>query len=215
MELNKGLFITFEGADASGKSTIVRMVYKLLSTYFGDESKIVLTREPGGTLVGEKIREILTNFDVDPRTEALLFAASRCEHVWTLVMKAKANKKIILCDRFIHSSLVYQGIVKNLGYKNVYKINQFGISKIKPDITFYLSASPSVLLERKKKDKTRDLFDRLESEYTQEENLRKIVGGYLSILQFDNHTNIRIDATKPAEHLAKVIANIIIERLKQ
>lgn len=214
MHLDKGLFVSFEGPDACGKSTVSKLVYQKLIEFLNNRDLVVLTREPGGTEVGEKIREILVNYDVDPRTEALLFAASRTEHVWNVIMKAKANKKIILCDRFIHSSLVYQGIVKNLGYKNVYKINQFGISKIKPDIVFYFSANSRVLLERKAKDETRNIFDRLENQYSQEENLRKVIGGYSSILQFDNKNVIRLDATKSPEELANRIFVTIIERVK-
>ncbi|BAC44607.1 dTMP kinase [Malacoplasma penetrans] len=214
MQLDKGLFVAFEGPDACGKSTVSKLVYQKLINFFNNKDSVILTREPGGTEVGEKIREILVNYDIDPRTEALLFAASRTEHVWNVILKAKANKKIILCDRFIHSSLVYQGIVKNLGYKNVYKVNQFGISKIKPDIVFYFSANPKVLLERKTKDKDRDIFDRLDNQYAQEENLKKIIGGYSSILQFDNRNVIRLDALKPVEELANKICATILERVR-
>lgn len=215
MVLDKGLFVTFEGPDACGKSTVSKLVYEKLIDFLNNRDSVILTREPGGTEVGEKIREILINYDIDPRTEALLFAASRTEHVWNIIMKAKANKKIILCDRFIHSSLVYQGIVKNLGYKNVFKVNQFGISQIKPDIVFYFSASPKLLMDRKAKDSNRNIFDRLENQYTQEENLRKIIGGYSSILQFDNRNVIRLDASKSAEELAIRIFSTIIERVSK
>lgn len=214
MLLSRGLFVSFEGADACGKSTVSKMVARKLNEYFSNEDQVIWTREPGGSVVGEKIREILTTCDLDPRTEALLFAASRTDHTWSIIMKAKSNKKIVLCDRYIHSSLVYQGIVKNLGYKNVFKINQFGIGKVKPDLVFYLSANPKILMERKRKDNSRDIFDRLENEFTQEENLRKIVGGYSSILQIDNKSTFRLDATKSVEDLANFIFNVIIERVK-
>lgn len=80
MTIDKGLFVTFEGPDACGKSSISKMVYELLIDFFKDKDAVILTREPGGTKVGELIREILVNYDVDARTEALLFAASRTEH---------------------------------------------------------------------------------------------------------------------------------------
>ncbi|MCF0217887.1 MAG: dTMP kinase [Malacoplasma sp.] len=214
MTIDKGLFVTFEGPDACGKSSISKMVYELLIDFFKDKDAVILTREPGGTKVGELIREILVNYDVDARTEALLFAASRTEHTWSVIMKAKANKKIILCDRYLHSSLVYQGIVKNLGYKNVYKINQFGIAKVKPDLIFYLTANPKTLIDRKKADKTRNEFDRLDNEFVKEETLKKIIGGYASILQFDNQTVFKLDATKPQMDLALKIFNTIIEKIK-
>lgn len=209
---NRSLFVVFEGPDACGKSTVSREVQKKLEQYFNGEDKVVLVREPGGTEVGEKIRNILTNYDVDPRTEALLFAASRSENTWKNIMVAKQKNKIILCDRYLHSSLVYQGIVKNLGFKNILKINQFGIGKIKPDIVFYFDIDEKESYKRKTNDKTRNTYDRLENVFAQEESLKKIINGYYSVLKFDNRNIIRINALKTVEEISQQIFDIIISR---
>jgi dTMP kinase len=123
MTNNKGLFITFEGPDGSGKSTIIGLIYdKLKQTKYG--SKVVLTREPGGknNIIAEDIRNILLNkldYKISGRAEALLFAASRAQHVKDFIKPNIDNNKIVLCDRYIHSSLVYQGYARGLGIKEV------------------------------------------------------------------------------------------------
>lgn len=211
----KGLFITFEGPDGCGKSTISKIVHNKLVEYFQDESKVVWTREPGGTEVGEKIRDILKNYNLDPRTEALLFAASRTENTWKKIMAAKVKNKIVLCDRYVHSSLVYQGIVKNLGYKNVYKINQFGIGNTKPDIIFYLDINEKETYSRKSEDKTRVEYDRLENEFGNENEIKKVISGYYSILKFDYNKIIKINARKSIEEITNKIFDIIISRVNQ
>lgn len=212
MMKTRSLFVAFEGPDACGKSTISRLVQSKLQEYFKDESKVVLFREPGGTEVGEKIRDILTSYDIDPRTEALLFAASRTENTWKNIMVQKQKNKIVLCDRYLHSSLVYQGIVKNLGFKNILKINQFGIGKIKPDIIFYFDIDEKESYRRKTNDKTRTNYDRLENDFANEESLKKVINGYYSVLKFDNRNIVRINAHRSIEEIAQQIFDIIISR---
>lgn len=203
---SKGLFITFEGPDGSGKTTVSKLVYeKLLNKYVNLTDKFIYTREPGGTDIAEKIRDIIVNYDVDPRTEALLFAASRSEHVWKKIMRAKNEKKIILCDRFVHSSLVYQGIVKGLGIKKIYKINEFAMGQIKPDYIFYFDLMPQTCLKRL--NSREDKQDRLD--FQTEDDIRKTINGYYSVLKFDNKKIFRINAEKqPSE-----IANEIYEKI--
>ena len=113
------MFITFEGPDGSGKSTIIKKVYEKL---INDGFDIVLTREPGGTPIAEKIRDIIldnSNVALDARTEALLYAASRRQHLVEKIRPALKEGKIVLCDRFLDSSLAYQGGGRNLGVQNV------------------------------------------------------------------------------------------------
>ncbi|MDE7433566.1 MAG: dTMP kinase [Mycoplasmoidaceae bacterium] len=120
---SKGLFITFEGPDGCGKTTIINLIYKDLQKKFG-KNKVVLTREPGGknNVVAEDIRNILLNklsYNICDQTEALLFAASRAQHVKDFIIPNLKKGKIVLCDRYIHSSLVYQGYARGLGIQNV------------------------------------------------------------------------------------------------
>lgn len=208
----RSLFITFEGPDACGKSTVSKLVCKKLQEYFNDEKKVVWTREPGGTEVGEKIRELLNNYNLDPRTEALLFAASRSELTWKNIMQNRSQNKIILCDRYLHSSLVYQGIVKNIGYKNVLKINEFAIGKFRPDIIFYFDLSEKESYKRKMNDANRNHDDRLESEFGQEEKIKKAINAYYSVFKFDNKKVIRINAHLSIEEITNKIFDIIISR---
>lgn len=204
---SKGIFITFEGPDGSGKTTISQQVYEKLQTKFFNSDKIIYTREPGGTDIAEKIRDIIVNYDIDPRTEALLFAASRSEHIWKKIMKAKNERKIILCDRFVHSSLVYQGIVKGLGIKKIYKINEFAMGQIRPDYIFYFDAMPKTCLERlNQRKRYKDRMD-----FQSEDEIRKTINGYYSILKFDEKKIFRINAEK---NISEIIDDVYHKILK-
>ncbi|MDE6476606.1 MAG: dTMP kinase [Mycoplasmoidaceae bacterium] len=121
--IKKGIFITFEGPDGCGKTTIINLIYKDLQKKFG-KNNVVLTREPGGknNVIAEDIRNILLNkldYKISDRAEALLFAASRAQHVKDFIIPNLRKGKIVLCDRYIHSSLVYQGYARKLGIKEV------------------------------------------------------------------------------------------------
>ncbi|GHU31091.1 hypothetical protein FACS1894166_01910 [Bacilli bacterium] len=121
--MKRGLFVTFEGPDGSGKSTVLQMLYQKLVQTVHNHS-IVLTREPGGrnNIIAEDIRNILLNkveYKIDDRAEALLFAASRAQHVKDFILPNLNNGNIVLCDRYIYSSLVYQGYARGLGLDSV------------------------------------------------------------------------------------------------
>ena len=136
--MKKGLFITFEGNDGSGKTTISKMAYeKLMDMGY----PVVYTREPGGIDIAEQIRHVILdpkNTAMDARCEALLYAASRRQHLVEKVLPALAKHQIVLCDRFVDSSLVYQGIARGIGIEEVYKINEFAIEGHLPDATIFL-----------------------------------------------------------------------------
>lgn len=216
MQNKKGLFIAFEGVDGCGKTTVSQLVQKKLQDFFKEDNKVIWTREPGGTEVGEKIREILTSYNVDPRTEALLFAASRSENTWKNIMKNVANKKIVLCDRYLDSSLVYQGIIKKLGVKDVLKINLFGIGKVRPDMIFYLKIDENEAFKRILREESRNKdSDILQNQFEKQEQIRKIINGYSSIWDPINKKNVHtINANKPIEDVAQRIFDIIISRVK-
>lgn len=156
-----GIFITFEGVDGSGKTTQVVKIADYLKSKGKD---IITAREPGGVLISEKIRELILdveNMDMSFYTEALLYAAARAQIVNDLILPSLKENKIVICDRFLDSSLVYQGIARNLGVENILKINEFAIQNTMPDITFFIDVSPKIALFRRKMERK---TDRIENE---------------------------------------------------
>ena len=139
--MKQGLFITFEGNDGAGKTTVCKAVLEKLKE---DGYSAIYTREPGGSRIAEAIRNILLdveNMQMDSRCEALLYAASRRQHLVEVVLPALEEGKIVLCDRFIDSSLAYQGIARKIGFDEVWSINQFAIDGHMPNRTIFLSVS--------------------------------------------------------------------------
>ncbi|MGG4490341.1 dTMP kinase [Metabacillus idriensis] len=138
----KGIFITFEGPDGAGKTTILNM----LSEEFMEKGiEAVFTREPGGIRIAEQIREVILNkenIEMDSRTEALLYAAARRQHIVEKVIPALNEGKLIICDRFIDSSLAYQGYAREIGVDDVYSINMFAIDGVMPEVTLYFDIEP-------------------------------------------------------------------------
>lgn len=140
-----GFMISVEGLDGSGKSTVLEKIRKFLEN---NNIEFILTREPGGTLVSEKIRNIIVNEDIDGVTEALLFASARRHHVENLIKPALKEGKLVLCDRFIDSSLAYQGCGRGLGIETIWEINKFAIGDFLPNKTIYLDIAPEDGLKR-------------------------------------------------------------------
>jgi dTMP kinase len=156
-----GYFITFEGGEGAGKTSILHSLGKKLQDLGFD---VVITREPGGIDIAEKIRNIILNPEhtaMDGRTEALLYAAARRQHLVEKVQPALEEGKIILCDRFIDSSLAYQGYARGLGIDEVFSINQFAIQNSMPDLTLLFDIEPRKGLERiaANKDRERNRLD--------------------------------------------------------
>jgi len=142
------MFITFEGGEGAGKSTTIK---RLVSALKLDGYQIVLTREPGGTPISEEIRNVildLKNIDMDPMTEALLYAASRRQHIVQKILPALKEGKLVLCDRFLDSSLAYQGGARGLGIDRVYALNKFATEGLKPDLTILFDIVPEAGLKR-------------------------------------------------------------------
>ena len=193
----KGLFITFEGCEGSGKSTIAKMLKEELENA---NIPCLFTREPGGTPISEKIRNIIldpSTPEMTPRTEALLYAASRSQHTAEKIIPALEEGKIVICDRYLESSLAYQGAARGLGVGNIFDINIFG-GAIEPDYILFFDISPQESLKR---IKTRN-FDRLEKE---ELEFHEKVYNYFKS-QKNRNNFISIDATKPIDvDFSKVI----------
>lgn len=143
-----GLFISVEGGEGAGKSTVLSQIHnKLLEKSYD----VMITREPGGIEIAEKIREIIldpSHVKMDGRTEALLYAAARRQHLVEKVLPALEEGKIVLCDRFVDSSLAYQGAARGLGMEEVFKINQFAIADCMPQLTLLFQVRPEIGLQR-------------------------------------------------------------------
>ena len=204
------MFITFEGPDGSGKSTIIKKVYEKL---INDGFDIVLTREPGGTPIAEKIRDIIldnSNVTLDARTEALLYAASRRQHLVEKIRPALKEGKIVLCDRFLDSSLAYQGGGRNLGVQNVLNINLFATENTYPDLTLFFDIDPELGLKRVSQDKKR-VADRLDNE---NENFHeKVYSTFKEIVNTNSQRIITIDASKSIEEVTECAYKTIKEKL--
>ena len=144
----KGLFITFEGGEGSGKTTLINKVYdKLLAS----GKKVYKTREPGGVEIAEQIRSVILNVNntkMDKRTEALLYAASRRQHLIEVVIPKLEEGYIVLCDRYIDSSLAYQGYARGIGIEEVLNVNLFATDGLLPDKTIFVDVTPEVGLAR-------------------------------------------------------------------
>lgn len=192
----KGLFIALEGPDGSGKSTITNLIESYLEE---KDIDFIITREPGGTPIGESIRKMIldnNNTDMKPETEALLYAASRAQHIHEKIQPALEEGKLVICDRFILSSLAYQGVGRDLGIENVKKINDFAINGIYPDLILFFYVDPETALLRK----TGGLSgDRLELEGN--EFHERVYKGYLDLItRYPKNIKV-IDATESIEEV--------------
>lgn len=193
----RGKFIALEGPDGSGKSTMINLINQYLVEHHIDH---VITREPGGTAIGEKIRHLIVdrdNANMGPETEALLFAASRAQHVHEKILPALEQEKIVVCDRFLLSSLAYQGVGRGLGVDRVKAINDFGLRGIYPDLILFFHVDPEVTLLRK----TKEGGDRLEAEGGVFH--REVYEGYMTLLEKYPENITLIDAAKPIEEVYK------------
>ena len=206
----KGLFITIEGNDGSGKSTVIQSLKEQLAKL---NLEVCYTREPGGSYVAEKIREVILDNDniaMDDKTEALLYAASRRQHLKETVFPALEEGKIVVCDRFIDSSLTYQGLARGLGVDEVFNMNMFATEGFMPHLTIYLLVDPKIGLERKSHQKE---LDRLEHEKL--EFHEKVYNGYLMLAdRFKDRVRI-VNGNVTIEEECKAVNDIILSFIKE
>lgn len=206
--MKTGLLVSFEGPDGSGKTTQIQILKEYL-TKKGYE--VLFTREPGGTRISEKIREIILdnkNEDMNGACEALLYAASRAQLVSEIIKPALDAGKVVICDRFVHSSIVYQGIGRGIGMERVKMINDVALDGLEADLIFMLNISYEEGLRRKEKQRA---LDRLENSGT--EFHKKVYDGYISISKIYENI-INIDANRKEDEISKEIIRILEDKLK-
>ncbi|MGL5649492.1 MAG: dTMP kinase [Clostridium sp.] len=206
--MKKGLFVVFEGGEGSGKSTMLEMTYEWLRENGHD---CIKTREPGGIKISEKIREIILdvkNTTMDGRTEALLYAAARRQHLVEKVIPALNEGKIVLCDRFVDSSLAYQGYARGLGIDEVFEINRFAISDCMPNVSILFDIRPEVGLERIMKNRGREI-NRLDLEAIDFHN--KVREGYNKIYENNKDRIKKINAENTIEQVFEEIKSIFLD----
>ena len=205
----KGLFIVMEGPDGSGKTTQIN----LLEQYLKEAGyECLITREPGGTVIGEEVRELILNpeyKEMSPVTEMLLYAASRAQLVHEVIGPALEAGRIVISDRFVDSSIVYQGIARNLGISTVAAVNAPGIGIYRPDGIFFIDLSEAEGIRRKKNQKK---LDRMEQESIDFHHL--VSEGYRKVL-VERPEVIKIDGGKDIDVIQKKIRNHVDELLKK
>lgn len=197
-------FITFEGPDGSGKSTICNLVFEEL---LKNKVKVIKTREPGGTRISEKIREIILDKDLsemDMRTEALLYSASRAQHTYEKIIPALEEGTTVLCERYVLSSLAYQGYARGQNLEDILSINNFATGRIKPDIVFVFRSRGETL---NRKDESS--YDRLERE--PDEFHKKVRDYYNNLEKEDNY--YFIDVSKSIEEVFCDCMKVLKERM--
>lgn len=205
-----GKLITFEGPDGAGKTSALMAVVPLLESKCNQD--IIVTREPGGNPIAEKIRNVILDVEntaMDDRTEALLYAAARRQHIVEKIEPALADNKIVICDRFVDSSIAYQGAGRGIGEEAVAQMNLFATNGLVPDLTVYLDVPSEVGLQRIKQNR-QDQYDRLDQEKLAFH--QKVRQSYLQLAQ-DNPERIQtIDATADIDTVVAKCLQVIEQR---
>mgnify|MGYP001588156936 FL=1 len=207
--MKRGFFITFEGGEGAGKSIQV----EILASHLREEGfPIVVTREPGGTRIGEQIRSIThnqENVDMEATTEAYLMAAARAQHVTQIIEPALAAGKIVLCDRFVDSSISYQGYGRKLGPDTITSLNALAVNGAKPDLTLLLSVPPGIGQKRRSKSaKTNDRLDLQQHDF-----YSRVHDGYLALANKERNGYVVINAEESIVNVAQTIWNEVQKRL--
>ena len=204
--MKKGLFIVFEGGEGTGKTTAIESIYDWIQE---KDLKCIKTREPGGIKISEEIRQVILDKDntkMDGRTEALLYAAARRQHLVEKVIPALNEGYVVLCDRFIDSSLAYQGFARGLGIDEVMSINKFAIGEYMPDLSILFDLEPKIGLERISTSGEREI-NRLDLEKI--DFHEKVREGYNKVYKENRHRIVKINAEQSKENVLKEIKKIL------
>lgn len=206
------LFITFEGPEGSGKTSVLKKISERL---IEKGYPLVLTREPGGVKISEEIRNVILNKEntmMDARAEALLYAASRRQHLVEKVWPNLKNNKIVFCDRYIDSSLAYQGAARGLGVEEVLAINLFATENTLPDLTLLFDINPEIGLKRIAANANREI-NRLDLEKI--DFHIKVRNGYLDLAKRYKDRFVTIDASLPLEEVVELTYQAIIKKIEE
>lgn len=206
----KGHFITFEGGEGSGKSSLIKRIAKDLNKKGYD---VLVTREPGGIKIAEQIRNVILNKDnteMDEITEAYLFAAARRQHLVEKVIPSLQEGKIVLCDRFVDSSIVYQGYARSIGMEKVRAINDIVIDGYYPDLTLFFDVTPEIGLSRIRQGHRRLKMNRLDVETANFHN--KVYEGYQKLAKQEERIVV-VDGEKSKDEVYNNTLNIILEKI--
>ncbi|TVY06824.1 dTMP kinase [Paenibacillus cremeus] len=208
--MRTGLFITVEGGEGAGKSSAINAITNHVAA---KGYKVVSTREPGGINIAEQIRAVIldrSNTAMDGRTEALLYAAARRQHLAEKVIPALQAGKAVICDRFIDSSLAYQGYARGLGIDAVFEINQFAIGDWMPDLTIYMDVRPEIGLARIQADQGREV-NRLDVESMAfHERVRE---GYRQVMERFPNRVVQVDAEQTMDNVLEQIERILNQKV--
>ncbi len=206
------MFITLEGGEGSGKSTAIKTIVPRLKELGYD---VILTREPGGTPIAEEIRNVILdkkNVAMDPMTEALLYAASRRQHIVEKIIPALKSGKIVVCDRFLDSSLAYQGGARGLGIDKVYELNQYATNGLLPDLTIFFELKPETGLKRIEANSSREV-NRLDVEKMSFH--KKVYDSFETLANRFPNRIVRIDASLDPKNVAEEAYEEIMKRMKK
>ncbi len=204
--MQTGLFITLEGGEGSGKTTTSEVVKTRLEAM---GYQVVLTREPGGVEVSEAIRNTIMNYELHKKTEILLFAAARVEHLHQKIIPALNANKIVLCDRYIDSSIVYQGMARNSDTNYVKDINYWATDEFLPDLTIFFDVKPEIALGRISEDERE--VNRFDNEKLEFHNA--IYEGYTKIANENKARIKKVDATAEQEQVIDAVMTLVTEQI--
>jgi len=203
--------ITLEGVEGSGKSTLIQYLKDFLER---SGKRVIVTREPGGIDISEQIRSVIldtNNTKMDGRTEALLYAAARRQHLVERIIPSLQEGKVVLCDRFIDSSLAYQGYARGLGIDEVLSINEFAIGSFMPNLTLYLDLDPQIGLTRIRQNKGREV-NRLDLEKINFHE--KVREGYEEVLNKFPERIVRVDANQELDKVLSDAKEVLLNKVK-
>lgn len=209
-QTKRGYFISIEGGDGSGKTTQINKIAEYMKQYSHD---VIVTKEPGGTELGEKLRDILLDpaNKITPCTEMLIYAADRAQHLEEMIEPALLEGKTVITDRYVDSNIAYQGYGRELGYYTVAQANVIATQNREPDITVYLDIKPEEAIKRKKNQDNHEL-DRLEQEQISFHN--RVYAGYEALIEMNKGRIVRIDANRTPEEVFEDIKQNLDRMMK-
>ena len=205
--MGRGKFITFEGCDGCGKSTQLRLLSEYLTS---NGIAHIFTREPGGGKISEAIRDILLsgkNMEMTDECEALLYAASRVQHLSDRVEPALSEGKLVICDRYVDSSLAYQAYARGLGLDFISKINAFALEKYLPDVTIFIDLTPEAAFQRKHGADENDRLEKAGMEFH-----KRVYAGYKAVAAAEPERVMCVDGTQTPQEIFADVVKILQEK---